>query len=814
MANITLEEKDSQVIISNGVVSIEFNLATGMYSIINEKIGKAFIRNAIARFIFIKNENPDSEEISFSSAEDFDSSWKLEDLESKDGKLGKKLRVIFKKSDDVPSFHVEFTLLVKSSTVFIKMAVNNDTKSTFRLKELHPLYISQEHGGVLDFGSNLTNWRLFKTDWQSWSKAKVQGVFEKDKTTKLRISRLILNSNPDEKRKKGLIIGEMFLAIYDKTLNSTLICGFVTLKDQFCQIMLKTNKKQKSLEFLSARSQADEILVEPGEIISSEKLGLFFDPDKNEIELLTDYFNLVALENDAKTWPSIPKGWCSWYHYYQNISEQETIKNLEFISAHADDIPVDFFQLDDGYQIRAGEWEANPKFPSGLASLASRINEHGYIAGIWTAPFFVSNKSKLIKQHPEWFLKDSRDKLIVAGLEGFENTKYRYLYALTSCSYALDCTHPEALQFLKNLFVKLKEWGFRYFKIDFLYAAALEAKRNNPKLTRAQAYRKGLETIRSAVGDDSFILGCGAPLGPAIGIVNGMRVSTDTAPSWNPLIRKLGIALLGLDNLPSVVSAMHNDILLSMMHEKLWINDPDCLMIRDHDTSLTEEEVRTQISIIGLTNGIYMLSDDFSHVSAARISLIKKFAPLPIKMNPAVPLDLFDSTPSKPPSLFGTRIETSFDTWWIIAVINWEDRPKDIELKFNKLGLSQDTRYHVHEFWSDKYLGIHENQITLEKIPKHACRLICIREVKNKPQVLSTSFHFTQGAEFETISHDDSSNTLNLKIERKGKNAGTIAIWVPDEMTFTDIETNAKNHDMTTENENILKIKLEFKDEC
>jgi hypothetical protein len=34
-----------------------------------------------------------------------------------------------------------------------------------------------------------------------------------------------------------------------------------------------------------------------------------------------------------------------------------------------------------------------------------------------------------------------------------------------------------------------------------------------------------LQTLRDAAGEDVFIIGCGCPIGPGVGIVDGMRVS-------------------------------------------------------------------------------------------------------------------------------------------------------------------------------------------------------------------------------------------------------------------------------------------------
>ncbi|MHA1144193.1 MAG: alpha-galactosidase [Candidatus Helarchaeota archaeon] len=814
MNEITCQEQNSIVSFSNDFFTLKFDLNQGFYEISESKTGMKVFQNAFSLVVLKKHQNDKDIWMNHYSTDEYKKSWNLEETMGKNGESGKSLVINLAGDDKKPIITITFTLYEKKSPIVIQVKVKNTLDVDLRLVELHPLHVVTEKKGVVDLGEGMEEWRVFKTDWQSWSKAKVLGIFDKDTMTKTEIARKILYSNPKEKRKKGLIVGEIFTAIHDRTSRSTLICGFVTLKDQFCQVLLKANKKKKALEFFTARSQADEILFEPGDEVSSEKLAIFLDLDGNPLQALNEYFEMVATWNDARTWPTIPKGWCSWYHYFQNISEKETLKNLEFIAENSNDIQIDFFQLDDGYQIRAGEWDANPKFPSGMAKLVQSIKEKGYMAGLWTAPFFISSKSRLAKEHPEWFFKKENGRPIVASLEGFENSKYRFLQALTSKSLALDCTHPEVQQFLRDLFGKIREWGFQYYKIDFLYAGALQTPRHIAKMTRAQAYRKGLEIIRETVGDDAFILGCGAPLGPAIGIVNGMRVSTDTAPAWNPLLRKVGVALLGLENLPSVVSAMHNNILLSFLHAKLWINDPDCLMIRDHDTALSENEVRTQLTIIGLTNGMYMLSDDFSHVSSERIKLIKVFQPLDRSIDSALPIDLFEFNTDFSPFIYGTKIRTEQEEWWLVAIINWKDTTLNKTLQFNFLGLDSDREYHVFEFWTRQYFGIQKEFMEFEDIPKHACLLLCIREIQSAPQLISSSFHFTQGAEIKKIVREESQKKLLVELEMKGSQEGSLYFFDPTGSLPKNVKTDAINHVVEPIQKNIFRIDLVFVDKC
>ena len=88
--------------------------------------------------------------------------------------------------------------------------------------------------------------------------------------------------------------------------------------------------------------------------------------------------------------PTAPRtvGWCSWYHYFHDVTEADIRANLAI--ADRDGWPFDVFQVDDGYQSAIGDWlTTNDKFPSGVEALAADIARTGRTPGIWLAPFLV-----------------------------------------------------------------------------------------------------------------------------------------------------------------------------------------------------------------------------------------------------------------------------------------------------------------------------------------------------------------------------------------------------------------------------------------
>jgi alpha-galactosidase len=114
--------------------------------------------------------------------------------------------------------------------------------------------------------------------------------------------------------------------------------------------------------------------------------------------------------------------------------------------------------------------------------------------------------------------------------------------------------------------------GIDYFKLDFLYAGALAGRRADAEATPLTAYRRGMEMIRAATGPDSYLLGCGAPILPSVGLVDAMRVSPDTAPQYEPDDSDL--------SMPSQRAAALTGRARAWQHGRFWANDTDCLIAR------------------------------------------------------------------------------------------------------------------------------------------------------------------------------------------------------------------------------------------
>jgi alpha-galactosidase len=252
-----------------------------------------------------------------------------------------------------------------------------------------------------------------------------------------------------------------------------------------------------------------------------------------------------------------PTIWCSWYDYFSGIGEADVDENLRAITER--ELPVDVIQLDDGYERELGDWiRLSPRFTS-LSSMVERSREHGRRAGIWLAPFLVGVRSAVAVEHPDWIVRGEDGEPVFA------------IHNWGQDPYVLDVTHPGPRDYPSMVLRAFVDMGFDFFKLDFLYAGALEGRRFDGSLTGTQAYREGLAHIRSSVGRDGYLLGCGAPLLPSVGLVDAMRISADTSARWAPADGDMSF--------PGGEAAELSVYGRAYQHGRYWVNDPDCLLL-------------------------------------------------------------------------------------------------------------------------------------------------------------------------------------------------------------------------------------------
>ena len=142
----------------------------------------------------------------------------------------------------------------------------------------------------------------------------------------------------------------------------------------------------------------------------------------------------------------------TWVPFEKEINE----KLIMELARSAADAGMKEFVIDDGWQDSYGDWGIDKKkFPNGLKPVFDYIKSLGMKPGLWISIGSASPNSQVFKEHPEWFVKDSRGKLTSLHLDG---DKDRY----TACFSTGWHDH------IKKILLKLSiEYGLEYMKLDF-----------------------------------------------------------------------------------------------------------------------------------------------------------------------------------------------------------------------------------------------------------------------------------------------------------------------------------------------------------
>jgi len=638
--------------------------------------------------------------------------------------------------------------------LLLQLSVCNQGPQSIYLHEMCLFQAASSANGCVQLSKPIGGLRFFKVGWHGWDYSGLRQHNEHNSSSKLGFLTSLSYSNPitPKPHARGEFWSEGWGILADVWV--AMLAGFVSTARQFGQVYACTRPGQETLMLIT---QADGIRLDPGETCASEWGYLQFVPLPNP-EPAADFVMAVARQMQARLPVAPPPPmWTHWYHFYHNISEELFLQNLDALAEHRKDLPYQVVELDDGYQSAWGDWTTtNLKFPHGLAQLAADITAKGFTPGLWLAPFVVQSKSQVASTHPDWLVKDQRGKPASAG----------FLYNMFI--QALDTSHPAVLEHLRTLADTLvHQYGYGMLKVDFLYAGALPGIRHNPKLTRAEALRLGLEAIRQGAGEETFLLGCGCPFGPAIGVLDAMRIGPDTAPSWEPYFHWLpwaGPLIKREPSMPSLRNALRHTLNLSTLHQRWWWNDPDCLLVRDEHTrlkgtpgsfrlkgtpdspGLTSPEVHSAVTLVGLSGGMLVSSDDLRQLTPGRLRWISLLIPnLGLR---GLPLNWLEH---EMPRVYQVKLEHDGQAWQLVALFNWNNRPADCWLRFTELGYAPGAALYVYDFWEGHYWRVTDPHRLFPGIPAHGCKLLRVCEVSAEPQLVGDTLHLSQGAELASM---------------------------------------------------------------
>lgn len=426
--------------------------------------------------------------------------------------------------------------------------------------------------------------------------------------------------------------------------------------------------------------------------------------------------------------PACPVVYDTWYHVFGAWTESELLGNAAFLKKNLGPFGVDVVQIDDGWQgdhvgdapKKEFSQARSPGYPDGMKSAADKVKALGFRPGLWFMPFAADGTAP---QKEAWYAHNP------------DGSGFRSKWG----GYSLDMSNPDARAYSQGITARItKDWGFGYVKIDGDYTAmAVEnifpndgynpddyfgrANFADAGKTPVEVFRDGMKLVRGTVGPEVFILGCTISqnmrtLASSYGLIDAMRVNTDNNATWDEWM-----------NSPRQAGQRY------FLHGRVWYNDPDPAYLR-----MGTEEARTTYSWAGLSGVMLEMSEDFRTLQPELLDIAKRSIPNHGRL--PRPADFFDDNVPQVWLLTDTLQGKRRD---VAGFFNFNGQGA-VDYALDKLGLAPAEAYVGFDFWSNRFLDPIKGRIQLQLAP-HGCKIIALRPLLSRPQLLSTSRHVSQG---------------------------------------------------------------------
>lgn len=428
--------------------------------------------------------------------------------------------------------------------------------------------------------------------------------------------------------------------------------------------------------------------IKPGETIQFEKI--IITQGESWQDLLFNYGSEIAKEHNIKLKEPVNlKGWSTWDYYGRVYDTKDVYKNIDQLKSELD---ANIVQIDGGWWTARGDYlSVRKNLQGGMKAIADYAKSKGYKSGIHLDGFRGDKNSELFRMHPDWFLKDQDGEVICQPVDKGD-AFMQYIY--------YDYSNPQVCDYMRNVLHTIKnDWGYSYFKIDFMRYGLLESilaehgnncgldkkvvtkvVSYNDNMTSVERTRAGLTAMREGIGD-AYFLGCSAIFGPTLGIVDGLRTGADICPTFDFYE---SCALQNAGNF--------------YLNQSVVQNDADYLVVRNKDDeeperawgenkfggNTTFNEAKMWSDYIALYGGPKISSDNLLTLRPERKALIDNAFAFKTASR-FIPLDLWKHAKDKNDA-FNIILAQNQDGVFL-SLFNWDEKDK----QFNISGLA-DTK--------------------------------------------------------------------------------------------------------------------------
>jgi len=729
---VTAAQMDGTLVLSNAAVELRYDLDEGTWDVYGPG-GEVVLLRAEARVVM---DDGTFEGVPFGTAGNPAFGWEAEAV---DDALGAGVRVRIAVPSEGPTFYVELGLRGDETCLLVRShaAWPEEGAGALRVRDAVPLAADGRTDGALFVGAD--PWKHMVLDNGS------DAYFD----FAARVFRVGQGGSlffpPGS-------VANWNMALADSESGRSLVAGYLTFDKAIGLIRLHHEPDlaaerggRTGFTRFEAFGRLEPPVPPPSEsalfeegtrTLSSETFYLDVAP-ATPWDGLEDWAARYAARHGKTLWTDIPTGWNSWGGgggsggLGAHIDEPLMLENLEAMVADLTPFGMDWFFLDDGWQVDHGDWDTNPEFfpphdgQDGLHWLADEIYARGATPGIWIAPFVVHKETaQIAKDHPDWLAPVSDlGNAIVASYEGI-----------------LDLSNPEVLDWVHQVFTKItQEWGYRWIKMDFAYLALFPETLHDPEKTASEAFHDAMAVIRDAIGPETFFLTISA-MGLCMDTADGSRLTLDNEPDWGDPEQSIKVTQR---------TAAHRYYLAN-----LWVNHPDLVFFRAEPFGLTPGEARTWLSQVALLGGIVKLGETYTAMSAHPdwLDLLRPL--LPVYPHSARPLDLFQLLH---PEVWVLPVTREARIWHVAGLFNWgenedlvtseelPDAPRIKTLEWSSMGYDPGETLLLFDAWEHSCEWAEGPSWSVE-ITQRSERVLVVRPEPAEPEVVATSRHLMGGA--------------------------------------------------------------------
>jgi Melibiase len=545
--------------------------------------------------------------------------------------------------------------------------------------------------------------------------------------------------------------------LYDRANEESLHMGYLSFESVVPQVVIGYDSSQNPMQsgiegwftfqsrngYIIARNEA------PGALRSSELFWMDLFEGRPHIALET-YARMIADEMEIELNHAPVVSWDSWYVYGDRIDQEIILENLDGISEKFGDYGMTSMQVDLGWEKIWGNWTSDNRFPDGMNFLSQRIKDAGLIPELWVSPTNVMRSADVLREHPEW-----------AG-----RVHPIYYLMIQPFSLPLDLTRPDVIDFVASTGELFAGYGFEGVKYDFAYYEVMLSEVFDPSVTIIEAYRRAVMKFRDSLGWDKFFINL-LLNGVNYGIADAMRISIDSWPCWGDTVAEgcpesnntNGYDGFGIRIILKQLARRY------YLNNVIWVNHPDQMFFREHLGLIPH---RSWGTVVALSGAVMSLGEEIASMSPEEVDTFRRLIPnLGIT---GVPRDLFDR---EYPEVWLTPLISKNPGGHLLHLYSWGNNwdrtinpPTEIQegTRHHVIALSDlelEGPFHAFEFWTQSDLGVINNNVEID-VPARDSRVIILRPVQDRPYLLSSNRHVSQGGvDLHDPNWDSQSGTLS-----------------------------------------------------